>query len=114
MSAAVIASMLAALTVIPVLSRRWLVRDDLADPHAHWWTALARAATRATDRASWRWGWIAATIVLPVAVAIAIKPTADFLPSARADAANVFFNLPAGVNQQGFEQEIGAEIIARL
>jgi len=114
MSAAVIASMLAALTVIPVLSRRWLVRDDLADPHAHWWTALARFATRATDHAAWRWGWIAATIVLPAAIAIAIKPTADFLPSARADAVNVFFNLPAGVNQRSFEEELGAEIIARL
>lgn len=114
MSAAVVASMLAALTVIPVLSRRWLVRSDAADPHAHWWDALARTAVRVTDRPAWRWGWIVATIVVPAAVAIAIKPTADFLPSARADAANVFFNLPAGVNQRAFEEELGAEIIARL
>ena len=113
-SAAVVASMLAALTVIPVLSRRWLVRSDLADPHEHWWTALARGAVRATDTPVRRWGLIAATIVVPAVIAIAIKPTADFLPSARADAANVFFNLPAGINQKVFEEELGRELIARL
>src|SRR5690606_40135494 len=42
------------------------------------------------------------------------KPTGDLLPSARADAVNVFLNLPAGVNQRSFEEELGAEIIARL
>jgi len=113
-SAAVVASMLAALTVIPVLSRRWLVRSDLADPHAHWWAALARTAVRITDRSGWRWGVIVATIVLPAMIAVAIKPSADFLPSARADAANVFFSMPAGVNQKVFEEELGAEIIRRL
>ncbi len=114
LSVAVLASMLAALTVIPVLSRRWLKYAVPHDPHAHWWDKLARLTVASTDRPSWRWGWLLATIVLPVGIAIAIKPSADFLPSARADAVNVFFNLPAGISQQTFEHELGAEIIARL
>ena len=113
-SVSVAASMLAALTVIPVLSRRWMPEADAVDPHQLWWERLARAVVTSTDRASWRWGWIAATIVLPVAIAIAIKPSADFLPSARADAVNVFFSLPSGINQQTFENELGAELIERL
>ena len=113
-SAAVMLSMLVALTVIPVLSRRWLNAADAPDPHRHWWLALSAFVVRTTDRVSWRWAWIAGTVVLPVAIAIVLKPSADFLPSARADAVNVFFNLPSGLSQETFENELAVELIARL
>lgn len=114
LSVAVFASMFAALTVIPVASRMWLKSVPKVDPLAHWWERVTALVLRLTDRASWRWGWLAGLIVLPVGLAVALKPDADFLPSAKADAVNVFFNMPPGVNNELFEKEIAAEIVRRL
>ncbi|MBW3567437.1 MAG: efflux RND transporter permease subunit, partial [Proteobacteria bacterium] len=114
LSVAVFASMLAALTVIPIASKLWLKSVKKDDPHAHWWESVTKVVLRLTDRASWRWGWLFGLIVLPLALAIALKPNADFLPSAKADAVTVFFNMPPGVNNELFEKEIAAEVVRRL
>lgn len=113
-SVAVFASMLAALAVIPVASRLWLKSFRKDDPNAHWWDSLTQWIMRMTDRTAWRWSWVVGLIVLPAVIAIAMKPNADFLPSAEADAVNVFFNVPPGVNNELFEKEIAAEIVQRL
>lgn len=115
LSVGVFASMLAALTVVPVLTRMWLKQSNSSsDPNAHWWDWVTRITLKLTDRASWRWGWLIALIIVPAVVAMALKPNADFLPSAKADAVNVFFNVPPGVNNELFEKEIAAEIVRRL
>lgn len=114
LSVAVIASMFAALTVVPVLSRYCLRATEMRDPHTHWWESLTRLVLRLTDRAVARWAWIVGLIVVPAMLGVALKPGADFLPSARADAVTVFFNVPPGVNNELFEEEIAAEIVERL
>jgi len=114
LSVAVFASMLAALTVIPIASRMWLKTMKHDDPHTHWWEWVTNIVLRLTDRPAWRWGWLIGLIVVPLSLAIALKPNADFLPSAKADAVNVFFNMPPGVNNELFEKEIAADIVRRL
>lgn len=114
LSVAVLASMFAALTVIPVMSRLWLKGPSPADPVGHWWLKITALVMKLTDSSPKRTAWIACLIALPIALAVALKPKADFLPSAQADAVTVFFNVPPGINNDLFENEIAAEIVGRL
>lgn len=114
LSVAVLASMFAALTVIPVLSHLWLRGSSPVDPVGGWWLGITAFVMRLTDSSPKRVIWIVSLIVLPIALAMALKPKADFLPSAQADAVTVFYNVPPGINNDLFENEIAAEIVRRL
>ncbi|MDH3767381.1 MAG: efflux RND transporter permease subunit, partial [Gammaproteobacteria bacterium] len=114
LSVAVLASMVTALTIVPATSRLWLADFEQKDPVAHWWDTVTGKVMKLTDTPAARAFWIAALIALPIALTFALKPKADFLPSAEADAVQVFFNVPPGVNDQLFEHEIGAAIVERL
>ncbi len=114
LSIAVLASMVTALTLIPAASRLWLADFDRPDPVAHWWERATRLVMRLTDARTLRLAWVVLLIAGPVALTVLLKPKADFLPSAQADAVQVFFNVPPGVNNDLFENEIGATIVRRL
>ncbi len=114
LSVAVFASMLVALTVIPLCSLLWLRDFNENDPAAGLWTKVTALVMRLTDTSPKRVAWVLSLIVIPVALALALKPKTDFLPAAQADALTVFFNVPPGVNNDLFENEIGAEIVNRL
>ncbi|MEO0973402.1 MAG: efflux RND transporter permease subunit, partial [Pseudomonadota bacterium] len=82
--------------------------------YAKWWTRLAGAIMTLTAT-PWRRGvWAVALLSLSIGLTLALKPKADFLPSAQADAVTVFFNMPPGVNNEVFSNEIGADVIERL
>src|SRR5690606_37095375 len=87
---------------------------EMRDPHTRWWESLTRLVLRLTDSAVARWAWIVGLIVVPATLAVALKPRADFAPSPRADAGTVSFNVPPGVNNELFEEEIAPEIVERL
>ena len=114
LSVSVFVSMIAALTIIPVASHYLLKAGVHSDPVAHWWTAITGFIMKITDTGRKRIIWVASLIIIPVAVAMVLKPKADFLPSAKADAVTVFFNVPPGVNNDLFENEIGRSIAERL
>lgn len=114
LSISVLASFFSAMTVLPVASARWLTAEAGRDARAHWWDAVTAAVMRLTatrtSRAAWIGGLLAGSLVLTVY----LTPKADFLPSAKADAVQSFFNVPPGVTVDVFENEIGAEIVERL
>ncbi|MGH8496075.1 MAG: efflux RND transporter permease subunit [Gammaproteobacteria bacterium] len=114
LSVAIGASMLSALTVIPIANRLWPPAVGRRDPVASWWTTTARWVMKLTDAPGSRAAWLVLLIVVPAALALALKPKADFLPSAEADAVTVFFDVPPGVNNELFENEIAASIVERL
>lgn len=114
LSVAVMASMIVALSVIPVASNLWLKHFNQSDPVSHWWSRVTALVMRLTDTSRKRIIWVVSLTVIPVALALALKPNADFLPSAQADAVTVFFNVPPGINNDLFENEIAAEVVNRL
>lgn len=114
MSVAVLASMITALTIVPLASRYWLREHSSTDPVAHWWERATRIVMTLTATPARRTFWIAALIGLPLALTVALKPKADFMPSAEADAVTTFFNVPPGISNELFENEIGATIVERL
>jgi multidrug efflux pump subunit AcrB len=114
LSISVLASLAAALTLIPVASSLWLKNLNVRDPSAHWWKAITRLVMTLTGTGTRRMSWVIGLLVLSIGLTWVLKPKADFLPSAKADAVTVFFNTPPGVTNEMFEKEIGAEIINRL
>ncbi|MEO0425328.1 MAG: efflux RND transporter permease subunit, partial [Pseudomonadota bacterium] len=114
LSVSVLASLLAAVTMVPTASRFLLKKLPDRDPYAHWWTGLSKAVMWLTNSGLRRSVWIVGLLSLSIGLTVALKPKADFLPSAQADAVTVFFNMPPGVNNEVFTEEIGAEIIERL
>lgn len=114
LSISVLASLVAALTLIPVASRMWLKTMPSEDRFGHWWDGITNLVMKLTATGRRRLTWIIALITLSVGLTWVLKPQADFLPSAQADAVTVFFNMPPGVNNEVFTEEIGAEIIERL
>lgn len=114
LSVAVLVSLVTALTVVPVASRLWLKDFPSTDRFEGWWQKLANVVMRLTSTGTARTAWVVGLLAASVTLIVALKPKADFLPSAQADAVTVFFNMPPGVNNDVFEKEIGAEIIERL
>lgn len=114
LSVAVLASMIAALTLVPLCSRRWLSGVGRPDPQEHWWDNITGLVMTLTDTPRRRAFWIAGLLSICVGLLVVLKPKADFLPSAQADAVTVFFNVPPGVNNEVFEQEIAGAIAERL
>ena len=103
LSIAVLASLLAALTLIPLASSLWLNNMRSSDPFDHWWDWLTGLVVKLTRTGARRMAWVVSLIVLSIGLAWGLMPKADFLPSAQADAVTVFFNTPPGVTNEIFE-----------
>lgn len=114
LSIAVVASMITALSVVPVANKLWLNEPASHDPMSGLWDRVTAVIMRLTNSMPRRVSWIVLLTIVPVAAVVMLKPKADFLPSAAADAVNVAFGVPPGVNNDLFENEIAAEIVERL
>ncbi len=114
LSVSVFASLVVALTIIPVASKLWLSGREDRDPCKHWWEAITGAVMRLTDNGAARMGWVVGLLVLSLGLSLWLMPKADFLPPAKADAVQTFFNAPAGVSLELYETEIASEIVERL
>ena len=114
LSVAVLASLVAARTVIPVANKLFLSGAPRPDGMARLWDRITALVMRLTGSGKRRAVWLVVLVLAPIAAVIALKPKADFLPSAAADAVNVVFSVPPGVNNELFENEIAAEVVDRL
>ncbi len=114
LSVSVVASLLAAITIVPVASRLWLKDNKQKDPHAHWWEGITNWVMGWTNSSWKRHVWIVGLMGMSAAIVLLLMPKADFLPPAKADAVQVFFNAPPGVTTDVYENEIGKVIVDRL
>jgi multidrug efflux pump subunit AcrB len=114
LSVSVVASLLAAITIIPVASRLWLRQTDDKDPKQHWWDNITNWVMRWTDSSHKRHAWVFGLLAMSLLIVVSLMPKADFLPPAKADAVQVFFNAPPGVTTDVYEHEIGKVIVERL
>ncbi|MBL4659484.1 MAG: efflux RND transporter permease subunit [Alcanivoracaceae bacterium] len=114
LSISVFASFLVAMTIIPVASKKWLSHIDQKDPCEHWWDGVTSLVMKLTKTGSRRLFWSVGLLSFTIGLSIWLMPKADFLPPAKADAVQVFFNAPPGVTAELFENEIGKEVVERL
>lgn len=118
LAVAVVASMLTALTIIPVASQRWIKvpdNDDQQDTNKNrLWIRLSDLIQRLTGGRRKPLLW--ATVLVPgmIAVIVLLMPKTDFLPQAKSDGIFSGFTLPPGGNIQVLKKEIGDLLIKRL
>lgn len=114
LSVSVMASFLAAISIIPVASRLWLKGEQKPDPCQSAWERITAWVMRATSSHRKRLSWVAGLTAMSLGIVVFLMPKADFLPPAKADAVQVFFNAPPGVTTDVYENEIGQLIVERL
>ncbi len=114
LSVAVATSMIAAVTILPVASNRFLKDSATVDRLEHLWGRVTSAIVRLTGTGRLRGAWIVSLIALPALLTWLLAPKLDFLPQADSDGVEVFFSMPEGIPLRTIENELIAEVIRRL
>ncbi len=115
LAVAITASMVVALTVIPLVSfYGFSLANSKADPLAQQWRRLATLVMKLIHTRTKALAWCVALIPGSVLAIVLLLPKADFLPQANGDGIFTGFILPPGANIHAMEQEIGQLLVQRL
>lgn len=114
LSIAVIASLISAITILPIASKYWLKQTSAADPFARYWQRLTALVMRLTDNRVKRTSWIAVLVGGSLVVTMTMLPKADFMPRAPTDGFFFNFSIPPGGNVDFIEHEMASLVKQRL
>ena len=112
-SIAVAISVVVAITVLPAASG-WLKAKKLKSGFGDGWPWLTDKIMNLTDSRPKQLGWIAALLVLPLALTFAFKPRLDYLPPVKRAAIDAYFNFPPGMAPDVVNREMVPQILARM
>jgi multidrug efflux pump subunit AcrB len=113
-SAAVAASLVVAVTVLPSAAANWIKGAAIEDLHKDWWRWITEHIMTWTSTARKRWTWIAVLTITPVLLVLALKPAADYLPEGRQNWISGFMIAPPGLGVETSKQELMSVIDQRL
>jgi len=113
-AAAIVASMLIALSLVPAAARQWLPDFHLQDRHAHWWSTSSRWIMQVTGTRQRRRALILSLIVLPALLSWLLLPELDYLPTGNRNRVSATISVAPGVNLDTIEQEMGRVVAERM
>ncbi len=113
-AAAVVASLLIAVSLVPVASSQWLGELSLEDRHAHWWRAVTRWLMELAATRKRRYGLILMLVSVPPLLSWVLLPEADYLPSGNRNRVSASISVAPGVNLYTIEKEMGRVIAERM
>jgi len=113
-SAAVVASLLVAVTVLPTAASNWIRGTGIEDNHREWWRWTTRHIMGWTDTPRQRWTWVAVLTVVPLTLVLLLAPPADYLPEGKQNQIQGFLVTPPGMGVRTGEHEIMDVIDQRL
>ncbi|HET6592698.1 MAG TPA: efflux RND transporter permease subunit, partial [Xanthomonadales bacterium] len=113
-SAAIAASLLVAVTVLPTAAANWIKGEAIDDHHRSWWRWVTRHIMSWTDTPRRRWTWVATLTALPALVTLALVPPADYLPEGKRNFIFGFMVPPPGIGTQTAGEEMIDVIDQRL
>jgi len=113
-SAAVAASLVVAVTVLPSAAANWIKGAAIEDLHREWWRWATNHIMTWTNTAKKRWTWVAALTITPVLLVLLLKPAADYLPEGRQNWISGFMIAPPGLGVETSKREIMDVIDERL
>lgn len=114
LSIAVIVSLIAALTVIPVASEHLAGQAGAHDALASFWDKLTAGVMRATNGRLVRMAWILVLTVGLGALAWSLLPKADYLPRAKTDNVWANFSMPPGATTTALRADVADVAVERL
>lgn len=113
-SAAIVASLLVAVTVLPAAAANWVRGHAIEDRHQAWWAWITSHIMSWTDSPRKRWTWIGTLTVLPVSLAMFLLPPADYLPTGKQNFFFGFIVTPPGMGIANAKAELVDVIDGRL
>src|SRR5210317_1432330 len=113
-SAAVVASLLVAVTVLPTAAANWIKGEAIDDHHRSWWHWVTSHIMSWTATPRKRWSWVGILTLLPVVLALLLIPSADYLPEGKKNFVMGFMVTPPGMGTQTAADELVAVIDQRL
>jgi len=113
-SAAIIASLIVAITVLPAAAGRLLGGSGLKDRNADTWRRIADGVMRLTATPRQRFAWIAGLTLGPLLFALLLMPATDYLPEGKRNFVFGFLVTPPGTGMEAAEHEIVEVINDRL
>ncbi|HEX5162125.1 MAG TPA: efflux RND transporter permease subunit, partial [Steroidobacteraceae bacterium] len=113
-SIAVIASLIVAVTALPLAASRWLDTENVRKGSDAKYAAIADRIVRFTDDPRRRYATVAVLLLAPVVLTWALLPPLDYLPPVKRDAIDGFIQPPPGTNIDTFEKEFVQPFAARL
>jgi multidrug efflux pump subunit AcrB len=113
-SIAVIASLIVAVTALPLAASRWLDAENVHKGSDAKYRAVADWIVRWTDSARRRYITVAVLFLAPVVLTWALLPPLDYLPPVKRDAIDGFIQLPPGTNIDTVESEFVKPVAERL
>ena len=113
-SAAVSASLLVAVTVLPTAASNWIKGEAIDDHHKRWWRWVTSHIMTWTDTPRRRWTWVTVLTAAPLLVGLLLLPSADYLPEGQKNFVMGFMVTPPGMGTQTAQDELVDVIDERL
>ncbi len=114
LSVAVLCSFLSALTILPLVGKYALNRQQAHDRLENLWAKLANKAVWISSKPVARYSIVGVLVIGSALGAWRMMPKVDFLPKADIDAVATFMQMPPGMNVATIEREIAPVIVERL
>ncbi len=111
---AVVASLIVAITVLPMAATKLLGEVSEDDPHAHWWLAITGAVMSLTKTRARRLFWVFGLMTLSIGGTWLLMPKADYLPKGNQNSFGAFILPPPGISYPAAREEMSDVINARL
>jgi multidrug efflux pump subunit AcrB len=113
-SAAVTASLIVAVTVLPSAASNWVKGSAIEDVHRHWWRWITDHIMRWTDTPRRRWSWVAGLTTIPLILVLVLMPPADYLPHGKKNFIRGFMVAPPGLGIETAKKEVMSVIDQRM
>ena len=113
-AAAVVASLLVAISLVPAAASQSVATFDLHDRHAEWWRRTSAWIMRATGTPRRRRAWTGVLFTVPVLLSFWLLPEADYLPTGNRNRVSAVISVAPGVNLAHIEKEMGRVIAERM
>ena len=105
-SAAVIASLLVAVTVLPTAAANWVKGEAIEDHHRSWWRWATTHIMSWTDTSRRRWTFVGLLTGAPLVLALLLIPPADYLPEGKRNFMFGFMVAPPGIGVETANREL--------
>jgi len=114
LSITVIASLLSAITVLPIASKYLLKEVNDVDPFAQYWQRLTHMLMKLTNSKFKQISWVTFLLGGSLLVSFTLLPKTDFMPRAPTDGFFYSLDMPPGGNVDFIEHEMASLVKARL